>query len=445
MTLRHIIPLAFTLAVAAAALTACSDDDLGPSIFDTDPSQDYLDRTLATFPLDTFVKKEYLEPYNVRFVYRLEDKMSDMTKNLTPAKYDKSVDLAVLTKYLWYDVYKQYAGIDFLRVNSPRIIQLAGSKNYNPSLGTEVMGDASSGVKINFYNVNALDFTDTELMNSYFFCTMHHEFAHILDQTNIHPTEFNTLSAGRYDAAGWQNRPDSLSAGSGFVSSYASASYSEDWAETIAQYITRDTLSWQQLLASAQYDWETYELSGYAAYTDSLSRYNNARRKESITINDSTGRLDTTYYYDSYRDSIYYNLRVHGVPAAEVMGYVMKNSNEKWNIFRKFISRDASGLPVPTADWRLQYTNPTGFNGRDIILDKVQYARDYMRANYGISLDDLRHEVQSRTFVIMPDGSYATDAKGRLVNRLTQVQPSGKTLMDELRRQVYQYNSLIQQ
>lgn len=50
-----------------------------------------------TFPLDTFIKKEFLEEYNMKFSYKFEDKSSDMQKNLTPAAYDKSVDLAVLT------------------------------------------------------------------------------------------------------------------------------------------------------------------------------------------------------------------------------------------------------------------------------------------------------------------------------------------------------------
>ena len=84
----------FSLSIA---LMSCSEEDLGPSIYDT---TDYpLDRSAYTFPLDTFVKKNFLEPYNLKFIYKMEDVGSDMQKNLVPATYERSVDLAVLVKY----------------------------------------------------------------------------------------------------------------------------------------------------------------------------------------------------------------------------------------------------------------------------------------------------------------------------------------------------------
>ena len=52
----HII-LAAILAIASMTVTSCKDDDLKDTIFDT---KDYpLDRTLYTFPLDTFVKTNF--------------------------------------------------------------------------------------------------------------------------------------------------------------------------------------------------------------------------------------------------------------------------------------------------------------------------------------------------------------------------------------------------
>ena len=58
-----------TLLLGAIAMTtfgffSCSDDDMGPSIFDT---REYpLDRSAYSFPLDTFLKVTYLEPYNMQ-------------------------------------------------------------------------------------------------------------------------------------------------------------------------------------------------------------------------------------------------------------------------------------------------------------------------------------------------------------------------------------------
>lgn len=140
-----ILLLAF-MAFITAGFVSCSDDDLGKTIFDT---TDYpLDRTAYTFPLDTFIKKNFLEPYNLKFIYRMEDIGSDLQKNLVPANYEKSVELAVLSKYLWYDVYQKIAGDEFIKANSPRIIHVIGSPSYNPTDGTETLGTAEGGLKI---------------------------------------------------------------------------------------------------------------------------------------------------------------------------------------------------------------------------------------------------------------------------------------------------------
>lgn len=133
----------FTIAAAAlltlGVTTSCSDDDFGPSIFNT--AEQYLDKNSVTFPLDTFCIENFRTPYNLRYVYKMEDIGSDMQKNLVPAKYEKSKELAVLAKYLWYESYETCAGQEFLKIYSPRIIHVIGSKSYNPVSGTETLGE----------------------------------------------------------------------------------------------------------------------------------------------------------------------------------------------------------------------------------------------------------------------------------------------------------------
>jgi substrate import-associated zinc metallohydrolase lipoprotein len=230
-----------------------------------------LDKSLYTFPLDTFVKVNFQEPYNVRYMYKMQDmslSSSDLQKNLTPCSYDKSVDLATLAKYLWFDIYKELANQHevFLKKYSPRIIHIIGSKSLNVSQGTETLGVAEGGLKISLYNANNLSVDDIDMMNEYFFKTMHHEFGHILDQTISRPLLFNLLSNGQYDASGWTNTPDSVAAGRGFVSPYASSMAREDWVEVLANYVTRDTLSWNILLGSAEYEWEEIDIESESAY-----------------------------------------------------------------------------------------------------------------------------------------------------------------------------------
>ncbi len=392
------------IAVSAGFVSCSDDDDFTATIFDSDPSIDYLDKSLYTFPLDTFCKKEFLEPYNLKFIYKMEDKGSDMNKNLTPATYDKSVDLAVLTKYLWYDIYKDVASDEFLKENSPRIIHVIGSKNYNPSQGTETLGDASSGVKINLYNVNNLDASNITMMNQYFFKTMHHEFAHILDQTHLRPTSFNTISNSNYDAAGWSDSPDSLKSGFGFVSSYASSAVAEDWAECLSVYVTSDSISWNKLLNSASYEWEEVDCK---------------------TVND-------------------YNKLIKPGCSLDTIGYFKEADNGENKIYRRKCLRNADGSVSLDKDGNVQWIHETGIDGRAVILQKIDLVRNYLKEHYNINLDLLRREVQTHMYVTNEDGTFKVGRDGYLINKLVSVLPSGETLMDSLRQEVYKYKALQQ-
>lgn len=392
------------IAVTAGFVSCSDDDDFTATIFDSDPSIDYLDKSLYTFPLDTFCKKEFLEPYNLKFIYKMEDKGSDMNKNLTPATYDKSVDLAVLTKYLWYDIYKDVASDEFLKENSPRIIHVIGSKNYNPSQGTETLGDASSGVKINLYNVNNLDASNITMMNQYFFKTMHHEFAHILDQTHLRPTSFNTISNSNYDAAGWSDSPDSLKSGFGFVSSYASSAVAEDWAECLSVFVTSDSISWNKLLNSASYEWEEVDCK---------------------TVND-------------------YNKLIKPGCSLDTIGYFKEADNGENKIYRRKCLRNADGSVSLDKDGNVQWIHETGIDGRAVILQKIDLVRNYLKEHYNINLDLLRREVQTHMYVTNEDGTFKVGRDGYLINKLVSVLPSGETLMDSLRQEVYKYKALQQ-
>jgi substrate import-associated zinc metallohydrolase lipoprotein len=388
---------------ASMSIISCGDDDnFTESIFDTVDHP--LDRTSYTFPLDTFIKVNYQEPYNLRFVYKMEDIGSDLQKNLVPASYDKSVQLAVLAKYLWYDIYAKLGGADFLKGNSPRVIHVIGSKSYNPSQGTETLGTAEGGLKITLYNTNNLDPSNIDVMNQYFFKTMHHEFGHILDQTHLRPVQFNTISNGHYDATGWSSTPDSVSAGSGFVSSYASSATGEDWVEVLANYVTRDSISWANLLGSASYDWEQVDVENLAAY------------QKLITPGCD---MDTIGYFKESQGS------------------------DKSKIYRRVCSRNADGS-VALVDGKIQWLDKNGIDGRAVILQKLALVRDWLQTYFGVNIDSLRTEVQNHEYVTNADGTFKKDQYGRLINKLTQPLESNPsvTLIESLENEVYQYKSL---
>jgi substrate import-associated zinc metallohydrolase lipoprotein len=89
-------------------------------------------------------------------------------------------------------------------------------------------------------------------MNYWFFHTMHHEFLHILQQTKSYPTEFNTVSAGKYQANNWINIEDSEAPLLGFVTGYASGEAREDMAEVYATYVTHTPEAWEKILKAGE-------------------------------------------------------------------------------------------------------------------------------------------------------------------------------------------------
>jgi len=421
--MKRLSNILLLLAVVATGmqLSSCADDDFTSTIFDT---KEYpLDRNQFTFPLDTFVKVNFLEPYNMHFIYRMEYTGSDKDKNLTPASYDKSCQLAVLTKYLWHDVYKEIAEEHelFLKKYSPRIIHVVGSMNLNTSSGTETLGVTEGGTKVTLYRTNMLNPSDIADMNEYFFETMHHEFGHILDQTKLHPTPFNLLSNGLYNASSWNETPDSVAASQGFVTNYASMSYTEDWVETFARYVTDDSITWNEKLGTAEYEWETVDLK-------------DVNRDDEVDEDDYTSLL---------------------VPGVDIdtLGYlkVDESGNGEHKIYRRVCKRDADDKVVFDENGKVQWV-ANSIGARQIIMQKLEFVREYMRTQYGIDIDKLRYIIQEKQFVKNADGSWKREAyfeprkmrvRLRLVNAITNVDSeTGKSKLDELLNVLEEYKKL---
>ncbi|HBG41859.1 MAG TPA: hypothetical protein DEF88_16225 [Porphyromonadaceae bacterium] len=238
------------LFIVSLFLWSCSEEKLDPnSIFETEKEQQN--------EFDKWLYTNLTVPYNIQFKYKFDDKESDNTYNLSPAEYDKSVAIAKLVKHLWIDSYNELMGKDFLAQYSPRLFFLVGSKAYN-SQGSVVLGTAEGGLKITLYNVNSIDLEelDIDMLNYWYFKTMHHEFAHILHQTKNYTTDFNLISASDYQSGSWVNVNDTTALNMGFISPYGSSETQEDFVELIAVYVTNTEAHWQALLAEAGEPWD---------------------------------------------------------------------------------------------------------------------------------------------------------------------------------------------
>ena len=398
---------------------SCSEDDLGPSIYDT--TEYPLDRSVYTFPLDTFVKKNFLEPYNLKFIYKMEDVGTDMQKNLVPATYEKSIDLAVLVKYLWLDVYAKLAGEKevFLKKYSPRIIHVIGSPAYL-SDGSREVGVAEGGIKVTLMEVNKLNVDQIEGaygLNQLFFHTMHHEFGHILDQTTLRPTAFNTISSGLYDAMGWASKSDTIQAALGFVTPYGSSQAGEDWVETLSCYVTYNADRWEQLLNTAKYDWEEIDYT-----VEEYQKYYPRAYQDYLT-----GYTRQTQNYDT-------------------IGYLRQTANYEYKLIRKVVPRNADGFVAKDADGNYEVsTDADNIDGREIILQKLDLVRTWLKENWDIDIDELRREVQTRQYMTDAEGNFLRDKYGDFVNRLTYVDPANPdqpTLIEQLEEEVEEYKKL---
>lgn len=173
----------------------------------------------------------------------------------------------------------------------------------------------------------------------------------------------------------------------------------------MANYITMDTLEWKQKLESASYDWEEIDCASRSDYNKKLTPGCN---------------LDTIGYFKS------------------------TESGADTKIYRRVCLRNADDTVVLDDNGQPQWQHNSGIDGRAVILQKVDLVRTYLKENYGLDLDAIRDMVQSRTLVRNSDGSYALDRFGRLINKLTETQASGKQLIDELRDEVNKFNSLIE-
>lgn len=234
------------IALVAAGFSACQEEAL-------DPTSQIIDSKVEQTDFDKWLMKNYVEPYNIDFKYRMEYNESDMNYYLVPAEYEKSIQIAKLLLHLCIGSYDEVTGSkDFVKSYFPKMVHLVGSAAYRNN-GTMVLGEAEGGLKMTLYYVNNLQL-DPAFLNHYYFKTMHHEFAHILHQTKDYPADFEMISGSEYVADTWNDvwkGGDADAQKKGFISEYASKEANEDFVEIIAIYITNTEAKWNSIIKAA--------------------------------------------------------------------------------------------------------------------------------------------------------------------------------------------------
>lgn len=218
--------------------------------------------------LDQWLKTNFLDAYNIDVVYRYNRYYHGNTANVTPNRLEdiKPTMQEVLNGFI--APYRKVAGETFSKKYIPKEFVLFGSYSYADGNDPGVAGTAAAGRRITLYGLN--DYAPLPDGAFYFWDRqriMHHEFGHILNQIIPIPTDFESISKGFYKQP-YKDTPQETAHQNGFVTSYASGVYTEDYAETI---------SWALINGQAWYDnW---------ANTSSAAGKNRLIQKEQNVIN----------------------------------------------------------------------------------------------------------------------------------------------------------------
>lgn len=238
--------------------------------------------TWAQTALDKWLYDTLVVPYNIATKYKWDQSELDLNKNIVPPKEEKVIPVMRSVKRVWMEPYILQAGELFFKRYSPKLFVLAGSANWNMD-GSITLGTAEGGRKIVLYLLN--DFknktmagyvpSDSAVLKQMFH-VIHHEFAHILDQTIRRPVEFDNVTKGFY-TADWINTNDNSARQDGYVTAYALSSPGEDLAEMISIMLIEGKSGFDNIVNS---------ITGTSVRgTTAAEAKAKLRQKESIVVN----------------------------------------------------------------------------------------------------------------------------------------------------------------
>lgn len=221
-------------------------------------------------PIDEWLYEHVTLPYNIRVQWRWDRSETDLDRNITPIREDKVIPVADMLLKYYLEPYAAEAGQDFIKRYPPKLYMLIGSASYNTN-GTRRLGSADAGRKVALYALNEVDFGEYNARMERVLKTVHHEFAHILDQNRRVSPEYGLISEqSHYVEDLWNSTysdEGTLHLDRGFITPYAGNKPSEDFVEVVAT-----------LLAYGQHWFNNEVLRASAAGQDML------RQKEGLVV-----------------------------------------------------------------------------------------------------------------------------------------------------------------
>ena len=240
--------ISLILAACTMLLTlSCTKDEISSESIFKDEEQNNTE-------FDSWLQRNYVEPYNIRFEYRMPDRETSFNYWVSPPNIKESIMIAKLIKFTTLEamVEMMSSGDEtedpalFVKSYFPKVLFLVGSFEISSS-GTTALASAENGLQINILGVNFFEYhKDAERIAG----TMLHEFTHILDGIHGSPAEFKDITLSDYVG----DRYTSLTEDpyqKGVVSNYARSHYSEDVAETCGRLISLTEAEREAMIAKA--------------------------------------------------------------------------------------------------------------------------------------------------------------------------------------------------
>ncbi|MBO9155194.1 substrate import-associated zinc metallohydrolase lipoprotein [Chitinophaga sp. GCM10012297] len=271
MKLKHIFYAGFGVLLLAGAPSCKKSETL-----DVDMSRYNVDNPPPT-ELDNWITSNLTDPYNIQLVYRFERGLTDVGKDISPVKLDKVKPTAEAILNIFLKTYEKVAGPAFIKTYTPKQFVLYGSPSYN-SNGTITLGTADGGRRVVLYELNDLDFTNAAQVSRKM-RTIHHEFTHIVNQMIAIPPEFRQVTKAEYNED-WTSASAATAQKQGFVSTYASSQYTEDFAEMTAHLLVEGQLWFDAYAKAAGADGQAKLKRKEALVVDYFRQYFNINFRE---------------------------------------------------------------------------------------------------------------------------------------------------------------------
>jgi len=209
--------------------------------------------------IDAWIFDTLTAPYNIEVKYKWDQSELNnfFDKTVVPPMEEKVIPLMSSINKAWVKVYVEEAGALFFKRISPKFFYLVGSPIY--VRGAVVLGFAEGGRKVVLSDINNFRIkgmpgyvlSDTDNVKRVF-QTIHHEYAHILDQNIKVPVEFSQSSAGSY-TSDWLNLTPEDAKNEGFISQYSISASIDDWAEMVSIMLVEGKGWFDQYVNSINY------------------------------------------------------------------------------------------------------------------------------------------------------------------------------------------------